>query len=97
MVQIPAMMRSMMTADMAMPTLAASVRPCWGVKVEIGVADGEVMFVCVKEKTEPWSETVFPGVGCCSHAPSRAVATGYHISNFNGQLVTIWKALQLER
>jgi len=63
-------------APTAMPTLAPRVRPPAGpVLVDRGVAEGWVMLTGIVEKREPCREIVFPGVGCCSHAPVRAVWT----------------------
>ena len=66
-------------APTAMPTLAPRVRPPVGpVLVDRGVAEGWVMLTGVVEKREPCREIVFPGVGCCWHAPVRAVWTKRH-------------------
>jgi hypothetical protein len=44
-----------------------------GVYVPEGVALGVVMLTGVVEKRDPWRDIVLPGMGCCSHAPLRAV------------------------
>jgi len=63
-------------APTAIPILAPRVKPpVEGLKLEIGVADGVVIFAGVVEKREPLMEIVLPGVGCCWHAAVSAVRT----------------------
>jgi hypothetical protein len=76
MIQKPVKTNRQITPATTIPIFPPSDRPLVpGVYVDVAVADGDVMFTAVEEKSEPWIEIVFPSTGCCSHAAFSAVTT----------------------